>query len=268
MGMMTRLGQTFLMGCLFLLSGCFSAHLLETPYQEPIESQSYFMDEFDNPATIGTRWRRISGRWSMEGSQLVQKVGRKSNLPGNFQMTYVNGLASGPYEVETRVNLMKECEQAAGLMLRFQDQNNFYMLRMRHYPRWQDNIDLVQYISGERREDLRRMDLSIHPGQWYTLRAEDRGNEIVAFLDGNEIFRYPTEDPPVGTVGLATKTGKVAFEHFSATLYEAETDAPEIPTLREKGIDEPSLPPLGARGVTATTPNPQDFRFDPDTSEK
>ena len=264
--MFLRLGKLFCVGGLLLLGGCFSAQLLDTPYQEPIKSQREFVDEFDNPATLGSRWRRVSGRWVMRGSNLVQKTSWKSSLPGKFQMIYVNGLASGAYEVESRLNFLHEGEQSAGILCRFQDQNNFYMLRMRHYPRWQDNIDLVQYVSGERREDLRRMDISIHPGQWYTLRVEDRGNEIVAFLDGNEIFRYPTPDRAVGTVGLATKTGKVAFEHFAATLYAPVGEEPEISTLRRKGENEPPLAPFGSRTFTSVVPNPDDFRFNPDLS--
>ncbi|MCA9446438.1 MAG: hypothetical protein KC931_04935 [Candidatus Omnitrophica bacterium] len=266
--MVKRLFQFMSIGILLSLGGCFSARLLDTPYQEPIASQRDFVDEFDDASTLGNRWRRVSGWWGMTDSQLIQKLAWKSHLPGDFQMAYVNGLASGAYEAETRLNFLHPGEQAAGILLRFQDQNNFYMLRIRHYPRWQDNIDLVQYISGERREDLRRMDISIHTGQWYTLRAEDRGNEIVAFLDGNELFRYPTRDRAVGTVGLATKTGKVAFEHFAATLYEPDPEAPEVPTLRRKGEDEPPLSPHNARGITSLVPNPDDFRFDPDISEE
>ena len=176
---------------LALLAGCFaqlSPQLLSTPYQEPLESQREFVDEFDNPLNLDTRWRRVAGWWRIKGGQLFQTLPWKSSLPGDFQMIYAYGLASGAYEVETRLNMMKDGEQGAGVLLRFQDQNNFYLLRMRHYPKWQDYLDLTQYVSGVRREDLKRVNLSINPGHWYTLRAEDRGNEIVAYLDGNEMF--------------------------------------------------------------------------------
>ena len=112
------------------------------------------------------------------------------------------------------------------------------------------------------------MNLSIKPGQWYTLRAEDRGNEIVAYLDGYEIFNYPTEDRPVGTVGLATKTGKVYFEHFTASLYEPglTTDRIEMPDTSDVE-DSPPLKPLGSRAHTIDIPNPPDHRFEPDIND-
>lgn len=251
---------------MLLCMGCFTPQLLDTPYQEPIESQREFSDEYNNPVHIGNRWRPVAGWWRIKNGQLLQSLPWRSPLPGDFQSIYVYGLASGPYEVETRLNFLTQGEQSAGLLLRFQDQNNFYLLRMRHYPNWQDHVDLTQYISGVRREDLRRMNLSIKPGQWYTLRAEDRGNEIVAFLDGNEIFRYPTQDRPVGTVGLATKTGRVAFEHFAASLYEPglTTDRIDMPPASD---ESPPLPPLSSRAYTIDIPNPPDPDFDPDIGD-
>ena len=252
---------------MILWLGCFTPQLLDTPYQEPIESQREFTDEFDNPVHLGNRWKPVSGWWQIKDGQLVQRLPWRSSLPGDFQMLYVYGLASGPYEVETRVNLLRERDQAAGLLLRFQDQNNFYLLRVRHYPKWQDCVDLTQYISGVRREDLRRANLSLKPGEWYTLRAEDRGNEIVAFLDGNEIFSYPTKDSPTGTVGLAVKTGHVAFEHFSASLYEPGLVTEPIVPLKTSGDPSPPLRPLSSRAATSDIPNPPSDRFEPDISD-
>jgi hypothetical protein len=122
------------------------------PLSGAIESQREFTDEFNNPVHIGNRWRPVSGWWRIKDGQLLQSVPWRSSLPGDFQSVYVYGLASGPYEAETRLNFLTEGEQAAGLLLRFQDQNNFYLLRIRHYPNWQDHIDLTQYISGVRRK--------------------------------------------------------------------------------------------------------------------
>lgn len=215
------------LGCIFFLAGCFaqlSPQLLSSPYQEPIESQREFTDDFDNPKTLGNRWQRVAGWWRIDNSQLFQTLPWKSSLPGEYQMIYVYGLASGPYESETRFCLLHEGEQAAGLLLRFQDQNNFYFLRVRHYQRWQNYVDLVQYSNGVRREDLARADLEIKVDHWYTLCAQDHDDEIIALIDGKEIFRYKPKDRAAGTVGLAVKTARVSFDHFTASLYNPDIE--------------------------------------------
>lgn len=247
-----------------LVGGCFTPQLLNTPYQEPLESQRAFSDEFDNPVHLGNRWRPVSGWWRIKEGQLWQSLKWRSSLPGEFQMAYVYGLASGPYEVETRLNFLKDREQSAGILLRFQDQNNFYLLRMRHYPRWQDYIDLTQYVSGVRREDLQRVNLTVKPGDWYNLRAEDRGTEIVAFLDGKELFRHPTRDHAVGTVGLAVRTGQVNFDYFSASYYEGgagkSSPPPEMVDSTQPNIRRPYF----STAATADIPDTRTERFDPD----
>ncbi len=209
-----------------LLAGCvaqLTPQLLNESYKAPFESMREFSDGFDNPVRLGNRWQRVAGWWRIDKGMLFQTLSWRSSLPGDYQMIYVDGLASGPYRVETRLSLLHEGEQAAGILFRFQDQNTFYLLRVRHYPRWQDFVDLTQFIKGGRSEDLARKDLPIKPGEWYTLRLDDRGDQIVAFLNGEELFRYPCKEKPSGTIGLASKTGKVAFDYFAASLYDPDT---------------------------------------------
>ena len=246
-----------------ILEGCFTPQLLDTPYQEPIESQREFAEEFDNPVHLGNRWKPISGWWQIKTGRLIQRLPWRSSLPGGFQMLYVYGLASGPYEVETRLAFLSDGDQGAGILLRFQDQNNFYLLRMRHYKQWQDYMDLTQYVNGVRREDLRRSDLSIKPGEWYTLRAEDRGNEIVAFLGGNEVFSFPTKDRPMGTVGLAVKTGRVAFEDFSASLHEPGLGSRPIAVTKKSPDSSSALRPLTVRVPNTEVSRPQESKLNP-----
>lgn len=228
--MLHRFRFLFVVGVIFLLAGCFAQltpQLLHEPYQAPFESMHEFGDGFDNPMRLGNRWQRVAGWWRIDDGMLFQTLSWKSSLPGDYQMIYVDGLADGPYRAETRLSFLQEGEQAAGILFRFQDQNSYYLLRLRHYPRWQDFADLTQFVKGTRRDDLARKDLQLKPGDWYTLRLDDRGDEIIAFLNGEELFRYACKEKAVGTIGLASKTGKVAFDYFNASLYDPST-MPEI----------------------------------------
>ena len=223
-----------------LLAGCFAQltpQLLHEPYREPFESMREFTDRFDNPVRLGNRWQRVAGWWRIDDGMLFQTLRWKSSLPGDYQMIYVDGLSSGPYRVETRLCMINEGEQAAGILFRFQDQNCFCLLRLMHFPRWQDFADVTQFIKGGRREDLGRKDLSVKPGQWYTLRVDDHGDEIIAFLDGNELFRCTAKDKAVGTIGLAAKTGKVAFDYFNASLNDPTEEEKAPPPVAKVSLE-------------------------------
>jgi len=251
-----------------LLVGCFAQltpQLLSTPYQEPLKSFRELNDDFSG-IDLDSHWRRVAGWWRVKEGQLFQTLPWKSSLPGEYQMIYVYGLTSGAYETETRLNILKEGDQSAGILFRVQDQNNFYLLRLHHYLKWQDYIDLTQYVSGVRREDLRKAELTLKPGDWYALRVEDRGNEVICYLDSNELFRYPTPDKATGTVGLATCQGSVTFDYFNTSYYNAnEPEEKIIP--RETSQDSPPYRPYFSRAGSSFAENPPLEKFTPEKSD-
>jgi len=115
-------------------------------------------------------------------------------------------------------------DQAAGIVWRYQDQNNYYIVRANAL---ENNVVLYKVENGVR--------LSIAPkglpsrsygvkhdvpkGQWHTLRIAFKDNLFSVFFNGDRLFE--TEDHTFtkpGKTGLWTKADSVTyFDDFSVT---------------------------------------------------
>jgi hypothetical protein len=113
-------------------------------------------------------------------------------------------------------------DQAAGIVWRYQDPNNYYIVRANAL---ENNVVLYKVENGVR--------LSIAPkglpsrsygvkhdiprGQWNTLRIEFQGGSFVVFLNGERLF--DAEDQAItnaGKTGLWTKADSVTyFDEFT-----------------------------------------------------
>lgn len=111
-------------------------------------------------------------------------------------------------------------DQAGGLVFRFKDANNYYVVRANAL---EDNVVLYKTVDGKRsslpvkgRTFGYGVDAKVPKGRWNTLRVEFRGNLFSAFLNGKKLF--DVEDgtfPEAGGVGVWTKADSVTlFDDF------------------------------------------------------
>jgi hypothetical protein len=100
-------------------------------------------------------------------------------------------------------------DQAAGLVFRYQDQNNYYITRANAL---EDNYRLYQVVNGRRRQ-FAGANFRVTPNEWHTLRVECVGNQIKCYYDGEPKITATDETfKEAGKVGLWTKADSVT--HF------------------------------------------------------
>lgn len=118
-------------------------------------------------------------------------------------------------------------DQAGGLVWRYQNPNNYYVIRANAL---EDNVvaykveqgkrqalDIVGRVGGYGVKD------KVPAGQWHTLRVQFEGPRFRAFLNGKELFAVQdTTFSKAGTVGLWTKADSV-------TLFDAFSYGPDQP---------------------------------------
>jgi hypothetical protein len=129
-------------------------------------------------------------------------------------------LKDGFAEVKIKPISGKE-DQAGGLVWRFHDANNYYVVRANAL---EGNVVLYKTINGKRSslQVKGRMfgygvDSKVPSGKWSTLRVEFAGNLFTVLFDGKKLFE--TEDDSLqdaGAVGVWTKADSVTlFDDFS-----------------------------------------------------
>ncbi len=112
-------------------------------------------------------------------------------------------------------------DQAGGIVWRFQDANNYYVVRGNAL---EDNVVLYKTVNGKRSslQVKGRMfgygvDTKVPKGKWNTLRVEFRGNLFTVFFNGKRLFEVEDDTfKQAGAVGVWTKADSVTlFDDFT-----------------------------------------------------
>ncbi len=106
-------------------------------------------------------------------------------------------------------------DQAGGLVFRYQNPNNYYVVRANAL---EDNYNLYHVIKGRRRE-FAGANVLVTKDQWHTLRVECVGNQMKCYYDGElKITATDNTFKDAGKVGLWTKADSVThFDDFIVT---------------------------------------------------
>jgi len=118
-------------------------------------------------------------------------------------------LDAGPYTDLTLTTRFKPIsgreDQAAGLIFRVQDKDNYYILRANAL---ENNVNFYIYRGG-RRSSLRGANTPVASGSWQELRVEVQGNQFRGFLNGQQVADSNDDSYKSGRVGVWTKADSV-----------------------------------------------------------
>ena len=129
-------------------------------------------------------------------------------------------IKDGFAEVKFKAVSGKE-DQAGGIVFRFLDGNNYYVVRANAL---EDNVVLYKTVGGKRTSLPVKgrmlgygVDTKVAKGKWHTLRVEFKGNLFTVFFNGKKLFEVEDETfKDAGGVGLWTKADSVTlFDDFT-----------------------------------------------------
>ena len=184
---------------------------------------------FDGGPGLPTGWQTgITGKgqakWEVVADDSAPSKGKVLKQSGEATFAWAaktdEKIKDGFVEVKFKAVSGKE-DQAGGIVFRFQDGSNYYVVRGNAL---EDNVVLYKTVAGKRSslQVKGRMfgygvDTKVPPGKWNSLRVECKGSLFTVFFNGKKLFE--AEDatlPEAGAVGvfyrLATISGNASVK--------------------------------------------------------
>ena len=114
-------------------------------------------------------------------------------------------------DVEVSVDFMAvsgKLDQAAGLVARYKDKNNYYITRANAI---EDNVRLYKVQEGNRKQ-IASANLKVTPGEWHTLKLQVEGTQLKVYYDGKSVIdANDAAFQNIGKTGLWTKADSVTY---------------------------------------------------------
>lgn len=189
---------------------------------------------FDGAATLPSSWLTgVTGqgkaRWEVVAERSAASAPNVLRQSGVCTYCWAVDRAvqiqNGFVEVSIRPVSGSE-DQAGGLVWRFRDAGNYYVVRANAL---EDNVVLYKTVNGKRSSLQIRgrmfgygVDAAVPRGTWSTLRVDFSGNLFTVSWNGKQLFQV--EDSTFGTpgaVGVWTKADSVTeFDNFTSGTKE------------------------------------------------
>jgi len=144
-----------------------------------------------------------------------------------FPMLIYDGETFKDFKLTARFKIVSGAtEQMAGVVFRFQNTSNFYVIRASALGH---NLRYYKVVNGVRASPIGPpMDISV--GVWHTLAVQCLGNQILCWLDGN-LAMPPLNDNTftAGKIGFWTKSDSVSYFGDTAINY-----TPIVPVMQAR----------------------------------
>jgi hypothetical protein len=130
-----------------------------------------------------------------------------------FPMLIYDGETFQDFNLTTRFKIVGgTAEQMAGVVFRFQNESNFYVLRASALGK---NVRFYKVVNGIRSDPI-GPETDISTNTWHTLALQCQGNQITCWLDGKLVMPTLHDNSfTAGKIGFWTKSD--AASHFGDT---------------------------------------------------
>lgn len=111
-------------------------------------------------------------------------------------------------------------DQAAGLMVRFRDKDNYYVARANAL---EDNVRLYKVVGGSRKQFAGK-NLKVSAGEWHVLKLAVKGNHFQISFDDKLLFEADDDTfKDAGKIGLWTKADSITyFDNLKIESYDPQ----------------------------------------------
>jgi hypothetical protein len=158
------------------------------------------------------RWVVLEDPSAPAGPKVLAETSGDSTSD-RFPLAILDGFEAKDIEVSVQFKpVAGNVDQAAGLMVRLQDSNNYYIARANAL---ENNVRLYRVVDGHRQQ-FAGVDVPVPNGRWQTLALRVEADQFAVVLDGRELFQATDRTfSEAGRVGLWTKADSLThFDDF------------------------------------------------------
>lgn len=180
------------------------------------EARQWSFDE-DPVGKLPVGARVFNGSWAVRAEADAPSPPNALCQTGHadYPALYLNDKVYGNVTVSTHFKPTSgQSDQAAGIIFRIQDKDNYYILRANAL---EDNVNIYRYEKGSR-SVIKEGSARVLSGKWQELRVEVKGDTIRGFLNGKLVVEARDDAFKAGKVGLWTKADSVTcFDNVRVT---------------------------------------------------
>lgn len=200
----------------------------QSPATSPATAKSIHVDfeKFVTSAELEGFTSALTGgggavRWAIQedpsapsGAKVLTQLSTdKTNQ--RYPLCICNSFSARDVEVWTQFKpISGEVDQAGGVVARYTDRNNYYVVRANAL---EDNVRLYRVVNGVRTQ-FAGADVKVAPRQWHTLKLIVRGSHFQVIFNDKTLFEADDKTfDAAGKVGLWTKADSISeFDNFNA----------------------------------------------------
>ena len=149
--------------------------------------------------------------WEIEndnGNKVLVQLS-KQKIDYRFNLIINNSLRTKNIEMQVSLKAISgKMDQGGGLVWRYQDENNYYVVRANPL---ENNFRVYKVVNGNRIE-LNSANIELDSKQWYIIKIRMQENHIKCYLNGNimlDVFDNTITNS--GKVGFWTKSDAVTY---------------------------------------------------------
>jgi hypothetical protein len=154
------------------------------------------------------RWELLRDEDAPNGPTVLAETSGDATSD-RFPLAILEGFEARDVAVSVRFKpVAGEVDQAAGLVVRLQDEDNYYIARANAL---EDNVRLYKVVDGKRRQ-FAGVDVEVSAGKWQELGLKVEGELFTVSLNGKKLLGATERTfAEAGKVGLWTKADSITY---------------------------------------------------------
>jgi hypothetical protein len=206
----------------FIIFGTLIALFFIPLFSSPVDAQTYFSDDFENPAESEDKWEVITGDW-----QVADGVYHQLSTADPWQASMVAADQWSneweEYTIEFMVKPLTEGDAPVNVLFRVQDPvppiwsdrngPNTHMYRW-IINGWTNTESRPYIYNAGTSEMLAQTNNSLEVGNWHNIKLVVTKTGIAGYVDDVEMFDVQHAEWTDGRVGIQAYSGMMDFDDF------------------------------------------------------